>query len=174
MVCIYIAQVWNVVRSTGSRAGGAAWQHLSSASLSSFQVHPRSLWLTRVTRALPLCPSTSTGPPRSRWTVGSVLKDTRSTTHPWHLATISSPLNTEDRSTSWAARSKLKSQVCLTVALPSDLWISHDKCLDYVTNVAMKMLCHLRACCSVYVLHKSCLVLAPRGYIPAVTVGAQA
>lgn len=124
-------------------------------------------------RAPPRYRSTSTGRPRSRWTVGSVPKATRSPTHPWHLATISSPLNTEGRSTSWAARSKLKSQVCLTVTLPSDLWFSDDKCLSCETNVPLKksgkcyvMFPHAVKCTS-YI--KSCLPQDLHLYTPVTT-----
>lgn len=126
-----------------------------------FQVYPQSLWSTPVMQALVPYQSTSMGHPRSKWIVVNVPKATKSPTHPWHLATISSPSNTAGHSTSWAALSKLKSQVCLTVILPSDLWISDDKCLGYETNVPQKksvevrkMLCHSRSCCSVYILHK--------------------
>ncbi len=102
------------------------------------QGHPRSLWSTPVTPALPLYQSTSTGHLRSRWTVASVPKATRSPTHRWHLGTISSPSNMEGRITLWAAHSKLKSQVCFTVTLPSDLRLSDDKCLSYETNDSLK------------------------------------
>lgn len=97
----------------------------------------RSLSSTPVMQAQALCLSTSTVHPRLRWTVGSVPKATKSPTHQWHLATISSPSNTAGRSTSWAALSKLKSQVGFTVVLPSDLWITDDKCLTRGTNVLL-------------------------------------
>lgn len=64
------------------------------------QAWRRSLLWTRVMPAQELCLWPSTGRPRWRWTVRSVLRATRFPTHPWLLETTWSPSSTEDPSTS--------------------------------------------------------------------------
>ncbi len=64
------------------------------------QAWRQSLLWTRVMPAQELCPWPLTVRQRWRWTVRTVLRATRSPTHPWLLETTWSPSSMEDPSTS--------------------------------------------------------------------------